>query len=58
MITYQQTVRVGEWLGLVDPEYDWEQHSWKGRSGGTNPTLIQEGKETILRLAQEEDLSQ
>lgn len=34
------TERIGERLGDIDWDYDFQQHSWGSRNGGHNPELI------------------
>jgi hypothetical protein len=50
MKTYQKTVRVGEWLGPVSPDYNFNQHSWTGSHGGANPKCVEQGQITILQM--------
>lgn len=45
--------RIGEWLGPVDWSYDFDQHSWVGKSGGTNPQCIVEGIAQLRRMESE-----
>lgn len=46
------TVNEGEWLGPVDPNYDWKSLCWdrdKGK-GGVNPLCVEEGHKIILEI--------
>src|SRR5689334_16365310 len=45
--------RIGEWLGPVDWSYEFDQHSWVGRSGGVNPKCIAEGIAQLRRMEAE-----
>ena len=54
MSTTARTVRIGEWVGPVDPDYDFAQHSWD--HGGTmNPIAIDSGRDIILQMAENPD---
>ena len=48
MRTYQQTVRVGEYLGPIDWSYDFSQHDWGPSKGGMNPS-VSESRVAVLR---------
>jgi hypothetical protein len=45
--------RIGEWLGPVDWDYNFNQHAWSKSHGGVNPECIKKGKE-LLRKASED----
>lgn len=54
MRTETRTVRVGEYLGPVDWDYDFEEHGWD-RTGAFNPELIPGRVEMLRKLAENPD---
>lgn len=47
MRTETRTVRIGEWLGPVDWDYDFAAHGWDRPGGACNPALIPDAIETL-----------
>jgi len=50
MKTRTVTVREGEYLGPVDPDYDHMQGAWSRSQGGYNPEFLERGWEQILKM--------
>lgn len=49
MKTVIVTKQIGEWLGPIDWNYDFDEHSWKNK-GCVNPECIADGKEALHML--------
>ena len=56
MKTKTVTVHEGEWLGPVDQNYNYQQHSWGPSKGGVNPDSAQKGWTLIQNVKVGDDV--